>query len=231
MNRLLAACLVVSSLMQPLWADEAQRVITTTGNGIVEAIPDMATISLGVTNEAREAGAALQATSDTVREILTRLEAAGIAPRDVQTNNLSLQPLWVRPNNNSNTPPRITGFVARNSLSVRVRDLEKLGGVLDQVVQDGANTFNGLRFSVDDPEPLMADARAAAVKDAINRAEQLARAAGVTLGPIQSISEHGGRAQPVMMEMASARMASDVPVAAGEVSLSAQVSIVFAIAE
>lgn len=231
MNRILAALIIVTGMSNPLWGDAPMRVVTTSGNGVVEAVPDLATIDLGVTNEAKEATEALQATSEAVRGVLKRLEAAGIAPRDVQTRNLSLQPLWVRPNNNLETPPRITGFVARNSLSIRVRDLDKLGEVLDQVVRDGANTFNGLRFSVAEPEPLVAEARAAAVKDAIARAEQLAQAAGITLGPIQSISEHSGRPQPVMMEMASARMASDVPVAAGEVSLSAQVSIVFAIAD
>lgn len=229
MKRLLATIGFVVALSQAGLADDL-RIITTSGTGIVDSAPDMATISLGVTNEAKEAGAAMQATSDAVRDILARLEAAGIEARDVQTENLSLQPLWLRSNNNE-TPPRITGFVARNSLNIRVRDLTKLGGILDQVVQDGANTFNGLRFSIAEPEPLIAVARAAAVKDAIMRATQLAEAAGVTLGPIQSISEQGGRPQPVMMEMASARMASDVPVAAGEVSLSAQVTIVFAIAD
>lgn len=231
MNRVFAAISLVFVLTSAAWGGDATRIITTTGVGIVEAVPDMATISLGVTHEAKEAGTAIQATSDAVRSILERLETAGVAPRDVQTNNLSLQPLWVRPNNNSNTPPRITGFVARNSLSIRVRDLDSLGGVLDQVVQDGANTFNGLQFSMANPDPLMAGARTMAVQDAIARATQLADAAGISLGPIQSISEAGSQPQPMMMEMASARMASDVPVSAGEVSLSAQVTVVFAIAE
>ena len=229
MKRLFAAIGILCLLSPAVWADDP-RVITTTGSGVVDAVPDMAMISLGVTQEAAEAGAAMQAASEAVRAILDRLEAAGVAPRDVQTDNLSLQPVWLRTNDNA-TPPRITGFVARNSLNIRVRDLDLLGSVLDQVVQDGANTFNGLRFSLDDADPLVAEARAAAVQDAVTKAQQLAEAAGVSLGPILSISEQSGGPRPVMMEMASARMASDVPVAAGEVSLSAQVTIVFEIAD
>ena len=228
MNRLFALVVLGFFLVPPAWADET-RIITTSGLGRVEAVPDIAMISLGVTHQAKEAGAAMEATSDAVRAVLERLKAAGIAPRDVQTNNISLQPLWLRSNNNAETPPRITGFVARTSLRIRVRDLSILGSVLDQVVQDGANTFDGLQFSVSEPEKLVAAARAEAVKDAMARAGQLAEAAGVTLGAIQSISEHSGAPRPQMMEMAAARVASDVPVAAGEVSLSAQVSMVFAI--
>lgn len=230
MNRVFSFLIIGLLMAQPALADD-MRIITTSGVGLVEAAPDMATINVGVTHQAEEAGAAMEATSVAVRALLERLKAAGIAARDVQTNNISLQPLWLRSNNSSETPPRITGFVARNSLSIRVRELENLGTILDQVIDDGANTFNGLQFSVAEPEELIARARAAAVKDAMARAIQLADAAGVTLGPIQSISEQGSAPRPQMMEMASARMASDVPVAAGEISLSAQVAIVFSIAD
>ncbi|GIT86973.1 SIMPL domain-containing protein [Roseobacter sp. OBYS 0001] len=227
MKNLIVALVFVLGTVPAVWAD-ADRVITTTGQGVVEAVPDMATINLGVTNEARLAGDALRLTSDAVAGVLAQLNEAGIAPRDMQTQGVSLQPVWNR-RNPENETPRITGFVARNTLTIRVRDLDTLGGILDRVVQDGANTFNGLQFSIQDPEPAIAAARQDAVKDAIAKAEQLAEAAGVALGPVQSISESGGGGRPVMMEMASARMASDVPVAAGEVSLTARVSMVFEI--
>lgn len=228
MNRVFSAILCGLLLAQPVLAEE-ERYITTSGVGTVEAAPDMATINLGVTQQAKEAGAAMSATSDAVREVLALLEQAGIEPRDVQTDSISLQPLWLRSNNNSDIPPRITGFVARNSLGIRVRDLDQLGSVLDQVVQNGANTFNGLQFSIAEPDELVAAARAVAVKDAMAKAAQLAEAAGVTLGSIQKITEQSGSIRPQMMEMASTRAMSDVPVAAGELSLSAQVTIVFAI--
>lgn len=229
MNKFFSILLVCVGLSAPAWGEDRGRVISTSGLGVVDVVPDMATISLGVTHEAKAAGDALAATSAAVREILQRLEAEGVAPRDMQTNNISVQPLWQRQNNNADTPPRITGFVARNSLSIRVRELEKLGAILDQVVQDGANTFSGLQFSVQDPAPLIASARAEAVRDAMARASQLAEAAGVSLGAIQSISEVSGAPRPQMMEAASARMAADVPVAAGEVSLTTRVTMEFAI--
>ena len=228
MIRFLGAAALVLSMASAVHA-EATRVITTSGRGVIDMVPDMASIDIGVTHQARTAGQALILTSDAVREVVVRLQEAGIAPRDMQTQGLSLQPVWNRQNSNSDTPAAITGFVARNNLMVRVRDLDSLGGILDTVVADGANTFNGLRFSVQDPTAAIADARARAVEDAMSKAQQLAAAAGVTLGPVQSIAENGGGGRPVMMEMASARMASDVPVAAGEVSLSAQVSMVFSI--
>ena len=210
---------------------EADRVITTTGTGVVDAVPDMATIDVGVTHEAETAGEALQRTSDAMQAILTRLGDAGVEPRDMQTQGLTLQPVWSRSGPGSEAPPRITGFMARNGLLVRVRDLEALGGILDMAVSDGANTFNGLQFSLQEPEPALAQARAAAVRAAVTKAEQFSAAAGVALGPVQSITESGGAPRPVMMEMASTRMAADVPVAPGEVSLSAQVVMVFAIVD
>jgi hypothetical protein len=112
-----------------------------------------------------------------------------------------------------------------------VRSLENLGGLLDLVVQDGANTFDGLSFSVQEQEALLARARADAVRDAIEKAEQLAIAAGVTLGPVLNISEGGNIPRPAMMEMAAARMADAVPIAAGEVSLSVQVNMSFGISD
>lgn len=230
MKKLLIVSVMLLSVASAAWA-EAERVITTMGSGVVDAVPDMASIDVGVTHQARTAGEALALTSEAVGAVITRLEASGIAERDMQTQGLSLQPLWSRQVSGSDAPRRITGFVASNRLMVRVRELDTLGQILDTVVQDGANTFNGLRFSVQEPDAVIAEARARAVKDAMTKAQQLADAAGVTLGPVQSISENGGGARPVMMEMASARMAADVPVAAGEVSLSSQVSVVFAIAD
>lgn len=206
------------------------RVITTTGHGAIEAVPDMATIRLGVTHENAEAAVAMQATSLGMSEVLGRLAEAGIDQRDMQTDTISLHPVWSERGYNESAPAKITGFVASNSLTIRVRDLEALGGILDLAVGDGANTFNGLSFGLQDPKPATDAARADAVSDAIDRAQQLANAAGVTLGAIQSINEQGGAGRPKMMEMASARQ-MDAPVAAGELTLTAQVGIVFAIAD
>lgn len=230
MKRVLSILVIGFSLATATLAAE-NRVITTSGRGVVDAAPDMASLSVGVTHQATDAEDALMMTSEAVRDVIAQLEGLGIAARDMQTQGLSLQPVWSRPQGNAAPSRTITGFVASNALTIRVRDLATLGTLLDAVVSDGANTFNGLQFSLQDPEAAIAEARSAAVADAMAKAAQLADAAGVALGPVQSISENGATPRPVMMEMSSARMASDVPVAPGEVSLSAQITMVFAIAE
>ena len=231
MNRLtILASALALALAGAALADDMPRQITVTGEGRVEAAPDMATISLGVTHENEQAKLAMEATSDAVARILERIAAMGVAPRDMQTRALSLSPVWSERTASDGNRARITGFVASNTVMVRVRDLASLGRILDAVIEDGANDFNGLEFDVQNPEPLMDEARRAAVADAMARAALLAEAAGVTLGPVQSISEQGGmRPMGAMMDMAMRE--SGVPIAAGEVSVEAMVSMVFAIAQ
>lgn len=230
-HRFLAAVLFCSLLSGTAWAEPPERRITVAGEGRVEAAPDMATITLGVTHEAKEARAAMRATSEAVARVLERLAAMGIAPRDLQTRQLSLNPVWSDSSVSGNNRRRITGFVASNMVMVRVRDLAALGGILDTVIEDGANDFNGLRFGLQDPAPLMDEARRRAVADAMDRAKLLAGAAGVALGPVLSIDEHGGGTVAPMAEMAMRMSAGAAPVAAGELTLTATVSMVFAIAE
>ncbi|MGC9367974.1 MAG: SIMPL domain-containing protein [Paracoccaceae bacterium] len=225
--RFLAIILISLGLTSAAQAAEPGPTITVTGRGEVAAAPDMATISLGVTSQAKTAGAAMDETSVATAAILKALEAAGIAPRDMQTSELSLDPVWSNRASGGETP-RIEGFVARNTLRVRVRDLDRLGPVLDDVLEMGANTFRGLNFGLQEPGPLTDRARTEAVADAQRKAALIAEAAGLPLGPVLSISESGAvTPQPVMMEAARAAM----PVAAGEVSLSATVTMVFALGE
>lgn len=210
-------------------AEEIERRLTVTGEGRVEAAPDMATISLGVTAEARTAAEAIRANSAAMQAVFARLQDAGIAERDLQTSNFSVNPRWER-TTTTNAAPRIAGFVAQNMLTVRVRDLATLGGTLDAVAQDGANAFSGLSFGLQNPEPLQDAARAAAVADARRKATLLAEAAGVTLGPLLMIDEADGGGRPTLM-VAEARMAAAdaVPVAAGELTMTARVRLVYAI--
>ena len=230
-HRILIAVLFCSLLSGTAWAEPPERRITVAGEGRIEAMPDMATITLGVTHEAKEARDAMQATSEAVARVLERLAAMGIAPRDLQTRQLSLNPVWSDSATSGSDRRRITGFVASNTVMVRVRDLAALGGILDMVIEDGANDFNGLRFGLQDPAPLMDEARQRAVADAMDRAKLLAAAAGVTLGPVLSIDEHGGGSVAPMAEMAMRMSAASAPVAAGELSITANVAMVFAIAE
>ncbi len=224
-------CALILALVLPLpTLADAARTITVTGSGEVQAEPDMAVVSIGARNTAPTARAAMDLTSAAAGAVMARLGAAGIEARDMQTGQISLNPVWDH-RGGSDEGPRVTGFEAAITLTVRVRDLSVLGGVLDAAVSDGANALGGLSFAVADPAPLLSQARAQAVADAKAKAEEMAAAAGVTLGPVQTISEQGAmRPQPMMMEMARSA-AADMPIAAGEVGYSASVMMVFAIAD
>lgn len=224
--------LLTAALMIPMatMASAAERLITVTGEGQVAATPDMATVSLGVTSEAKTSAEAMAANSAQMQMMLDSLTAAGIAAKDVQTNGLSLSPRWSQ--QNANTGEReINGFIARNSVMVRVRELALLSDILGASVDQGANQLNGLSFGLSDPKEKTDAARRDAVIDARAKAMLYAEAAGVELGDVVSISEQGAYTpRPMMME--SAAMARDsVPVAEGEVTVSATVTMVYEIAD
>lgn len=219
----LAAMIIAISPVVAL-ANEDGR-ITVTGEGQVTGAPDMAMISLGVTTEATTAAEAVAANNVQLALVLERLRGAGIEERDLQTSGLSLNPNWQQPE--GETQPRITGYIASNMLTVRVRAIDTLGAVLDKAVIDGANTFNGVSFGLSDPKPAMDKARKAAVEDAMARARLLTAAAGLKLGPVISITEGGNMGGPVPMFRMDAAAAPAVPVAAGEVATTASVTMVF----
>lgn len=208
-------------------AEESEREIVVTGHGSVSVAPDMATIFVGVSAQARLAEAALAEASEKGRGVLAQLEAQGIETRDIQTRNVSLNPQFARSNDGS--IPRTIGYLATLDMSVHVRDFDRLGEILDAVVSDGANRMNGLSFGVKERDALETEARAAAVQDAQSRAQTLAVAAGVKLGDVLSISE-GGAAVPFAADramMMEARAA--VPISGGEIDVNANVTMVFAI--
>lgn len=206
------------------WAQNMPQ-ISVTGTGEIRVAPDMALIQIGVTHEAEQAHDALVGMSTAMEAVLARLEVAGIAREDMQTGSLQLLPRYS--NSSVVSSSQIDGFSASATLSVRVLDLGLLGFVLDAVVQDGANQMNGLRFDVQDPGPIRALARRAAVADGQSRAALYADAAGVTLGGLQSLSEMGGRSGPAPMTARMEASSLAVPIAEGEIVISAQVSMVY----
>lgn len=224
------ALALILALTVPALAQTAAtppRTITMSGTGTVKGAPDMADISAGVTTEAPTAAAALTANTAAMNRVFAALEKQGIARRNIQTSNFS-----VSPNYTSRTPneaPRLTGYRVSNQVHVVLEDIAKVGAALDALVAAGANQMNGLNFSIKDPAPLLARARAEAVADARLRAQQYATAAGVTLGQIQAISESGGIEAPRPMYRVMAMAADSVPVAAGEESVSASVTLVWEI--
>jgi uncharacterized protein YggE len=201
--------------------------ITITGQGDIAAAPDMATLSLGVTTTAKTAREAMAENSSQLNAVLETLKSAGVEARDLQTSGLSLQPVWAGKSLSSGANG-IEGYTAANQLSVRVRDLASLGATLDAAIGDGVNTLNGVQFGITTPAPLLDQARQAAFADARHRADIFAAAAGVTLGPVMTISESSGYSpQP---QFARASMSS-TPVESGELSLSASVTVTWQIVQ
>ncbi len=226
--RVLNALVVSAALALPLAVPVLAATVTVTGEATVEATPDMATISLGVTTDGDTAAVAMAANTIALQAVMARLKAAGIEDRDLQTSNLSLNPNWVGYDGSST--PRIAGYVASNMLNVRVRALETLGTVLDASIADGANTMNGITFELSTPRPVQDEARKAAVEDARARAELLVSASGGTLGKIVSITENAGYGAPMPMFRTDAA-AAPVPVASGQIGLMASVTVVYDIAD
>lgn len=207
--------------------------IVTTGEGTASAPPDMAVMSLTVNREADTARAALDANSAAMKEVIAALREAGIPEKDMQTSGFSIQPRYTYPKARDESPPRISGYSVRNSLSVNVRDLALLGALLDRTVSLGVNEGGNIRFANADPTALLERAREAAVADALARARTIARAAGVQTGRLLEISESGGQPEPrPMLEgMAMARAADAVPLATGENSYRVAVTVSIEIAQ
>jgi uncharacterized protein YggE len=211
--------------------------ITVNGEGSAELVPDMAVLQLTVTREADTARQALDANSAAMAEVIKALRDQGIAERDIQTANFGIQPKYFYPQpraQGEREPPRIVGYTVRNGLNVRVRDLAKLGAIIDQSVTLGVNEGGNIMFTNDDPSAAIDKARAGAVQDATARAKTLARAAGVKLGRLLEIAENSYNPRPAPMmraEMMAASAADAVPVAVGENSYRVTVSVSYAIAQ
>lgn len=223
--RLLIRFAVMAALLWPMaCAAEGVGTLTVTGMATVHAVPDQAILSFGVTTIGSTAAAAMAANNVAASAMMARLIAAKVADRDMQTTGLSLNPNWVM--NAAGTAQEIQGYIASTKLTVRIAALDTAGSVLDAAILDGANTLNGLTFGLSDPHPIEDEARKAAVADAVARAQVLAEAAGEDLGRILSITEGGGGHQPMPM-LYKAASDSGVPLAAGEVGVSAEVTIVW----
>jgi uncharacterized protein len=214
-------------------ADETPppRTMTVSGQGEVKAVPDEAVLSAGVVTQAHDAAAALAANSRAMNGVFDALKRIGIPDKSIQTSEFSVTAQY-QTDQHGNTTQKIVGYQVSNNVTVIVDDLSKLGSAIDALVTSGANSMGDIAFTIRDPKPLLTEARAEAVKDALQRANTYASAAGVTLGPIDSIGENGYSApRPMagrMMAMA-ASVAAPTPVAAGEESITAGVSITFEI--
>lgn len=205
---------------------QPETTISLNGKGSVDRAPDIAMITVGVSVDAETASAAMSQQTTKMNGVFAAVKAAGIADRDMQTSNLSLNPIYDYP---PNQQPKMRGYNASNQITIRVRDLKSLGKTLDAVVKGGGNTIHGVSFSIDKPESYQNEARVAAIKDAAAKAELYAQAVGYKVKRIVTVSEidYSPRPVPMMQRMQVADAAESTPVAAGEVSLEQQVSVTF----
>jgi uncharacterized protein YggE len=202
------------------------------------ASPDMAILNLSVLREAKTAREAMTANNEAMAKVLEAMKKAGIEDRDLQTGGINIQPRYVYPDDkNGLKEPSITRYTVSNSLTVRVRDLAKVGNVLDESVTLGVNQGGDLSFVNDNPAATINEARKRAVADAIAKAKTLADAAGVGIGRVVEINEQSRPPMPMPIAraqyktMAAAAPEDAVPVAAGENSYNVSVNVVFEIKE
>jgi uncharacterized protein YggE len=261
MRILFASCLIAvaaapavaqttpAPVFSPLGPNSA--LLSVTAEGQSRRVPDLAVFSAGVVTQATTAGEALAANSRRMDGVIAALKRAGIADRDIQTSAISLQPRYSNPELEAqiraretrqpyvpplpSDAPRIVGYDARNNVQVRVRKLGEMGRIIDTLIAAGANEVNGPSFTMDEPRAALDEARTEAMANARQRAELYARAAGMRVVRILSISEGGGY-YPVQEVFVTGRMAANAPpppptpVAPGELTLGVNLSVQFELA-
>ncbi|MCK1358587.1 SIMPL domain-containing protein [Bradyrhizobium sp. 199] len=215
-------------LAAPALADDFPSAISVSGEANVSVAPDLAQIDAGVASDAKTAKEASDANNAAMGKVLLALKGAGLAEKDYQTSRLSLQPQYGQ--NKSTGASPVVGFRASNRVTVKIRDVTKVAGIIDTLVGAGANDIGNISFEVTQASKLLDDAREQAVADARRKAEVYARATGVLLGAPLSVTEGGGPVPLFKGRMAAPMAAApQAAVAPGEETLSVTVNVSWAI--
>lgn len=234
MRKILLAALMIGAAALPASVQAQQANITQAlagtrldinATGSVTRVPDVAVISAGVTTRSATAGGAIRDAAARMARVRAELKRAGVADRDIQTSNISLNPDYVYADDQ---PPRLKGYNASNQLTVRFRDIADAGAILDALVAVGANQINGPSLTIDKPEAALDEARAKAVAAGRARADLYARSLGMRLVRVVAVSESGGNYAPPPMVMMSARAESaDTKIDPGEQKLEVNLAMTF----
>jgi uncharacterized protein YggE len=226
----LAAVVMVAGLValdaaraQPTTPSAPEARIVVTGDGSVSVTPNYAQIRSGVTTRAKSVKEAVDANSKLMTAVTNALRDVGIDPKDIQTSRFSIQPVYAQ-----QEPRTLTGYSVTNQVSATIRQIDKVGDVLDRVIAAGATDVGNIAFLVSDASKALDQAREAAIADARRKGEVYAKAAGVRLGAVQWIAEDTGSGPPVPMVRAAA--AAPVPISTGEDTLRVRVTVGFDIA-
>lgn len=213
---------------------ETAPVVTLNVTESVEAAPDVATVGSGVQTRAPTAQAAMQQNAVQTEKLIAALARAGIAKKDIQTSGINLSAQYDY-NNQDGQPqgPRFIGYEASNQLTIKLRDIKRVGASLDAMVAAGATNISGPSFAIDDPSPLLVQARGTALRSAKAQADFYAQAAGYRSARLLSIAESNSGGQPPMPMMARASFKADAapvtPVEPGQVSASVTLTVQYAL--
>ncbi|MGY0798123.1 SIMPL domain-containing protein [Lysobacter sp. A286] len=237
-----AAALVLAATAMPCLAQSAPTsmpasrasalastgtLLAVSAQGEAQRVPDIANLSTGVVTQAADAEAAMQANAEQMTRVVAAIRKAGVAERDIQTSGISLNPQYRYADNQ---PPTITGYEARNTVNITVRDIGDLGSIIGTLTSVGANQIHGPSFEVDDKQSAYDEARRSAIDTARARAQMYAESLDMKVRRIVSISEGNGGFGPPVPMMAMARMekaSADAPVSPGENTLSVNLDVVF----
>jgi uncharacterized protein YggE len=202
------------------------RTITVTGTGRVTLTPDTADLNLGVNITRTTATAARDDAATAMTKVVAAIKAGGVAAKDIQTSTLSLQPVYDYSNNGQG---KLTGFQVVNEVAITVRDVTKVGDLVDAGVAAGATSVDGVTFRVNDETAAEGQARTAAVADARAKANALAGAAGVTISGVESIVEQSDTTPPPLpfAAAAPAKDAASTPVSPGTTEVDIVVTVVY----
>ena len=228
----LLALVVLSSACSSAAAPATQpmpRTLSVTGSAQAALTPDIAYINIGVHSENVDPKEAVASNNVSSQAVADALKALGVDGKDILTTNFSIYPQDEYGPDNQKIGSK---FMVDNTVYVTLRDLTKIGDLLGAAVKAGANSINGIQFDVADKTPFLAEARKAAVENANLQAQDLAKAAGVELGPVQSLNYYNTYASPVPMDMkgvGGGGAAAAVPVSPGQLSITVDVSVVYEI--
>jgi uncharacterized protein len=234
MGLLLLASLATLAATPPAQALERvidisnDRWVEVTGEGSVSAAPDFARVTLGVTSTGKTAGDALAANAKAANTLAALIREQGIGGADIQTSNVSITPMYAQSSSSQASPPTISGYSVSNDVAVMVRDISRLGGLIDKATAAGANSIYGVSFGHNDASALLDKARPMAVADARRKAELYASAGGARLGRLMVLTEEANRQPAVAFARAYVSGApAPTPIAAGEDRLTVTVTARF----
>lgn len=217
------AAAIAQAPVQPAASTDG-TLLSVSATGEARRVPDVATVSAGVVTQAADANAALRANAEQMNRLMEAVREAGIAERDIQTSDLGVSPQYHRADGQAR---QISGYEARNTVNLTVRDIAGLGGVIDALVAAGANQVYGPNFQIGEPDEARDEARRAALDAARARAELYAEALGLRVRRIVSISEGGGFMPRPMMAVRAMDAMESSPVSPGESTLTVNLDVVF----